>query len=406
MIVNSKVSGKRRLFDKLLVKASITSVVLVAIVICALVFSLLSRGLKTFTHLTIDLPVSIQSISVVNQDSYYNHILLESLRSAYKPLQTIDDIRPISNLLSINYIHILKDQVAAADDDNHDIIIKFSLIPEVQSWWDQPSDHQTNLSKLQLEFLQAMKAKGYINSSFNWGFFTNSASREAEIAGIGGAIVGSLLTLLVCFIVAIPIGIGAGIYLEKFLKQNILKTIIEVTINNLAAVPSIIFGLLGLSILLNLFNIQRSSALVGGLVLAMVILPTVIVITRSAIKSVPQSMMNAALGLGATKMQAVIHHTLPYAMPGIITGVILSLARALGETAPLLMIGMVAFIVDIPTGITDSATTIPVQIFLWSNMPEKIFNEKTAAAIIVLFLFLILLNSLAFYLRKRYEKKW
>jgi phosphate transport system permease protein len=251
-----------------------------------------------------------------------------------------------------------------------------------------------------------MKAKGYINSSFNWGFFTNSASREAEIAGIGGAIVGSLLTLLVCFIVAIPIGIGAGIYLEKFLKQNILKTIIEVTINNLAAVPSIIFGLLGLSILLNLFNIQRSSALVGGLVLAMVILPTVIVITRSAIKSVPQSMMNAALGLGATKMQAVIHHTLPYAMPGIITGVILSLARALGETAPLLMIGMVAFIVDIPTGITDSATTIPVQIFLWSNMPEKIFNEKTAAAIIVLFLFLILLNSLAFYLRKRYEKKW
>lgn len=217
---------------------------------------------------------------------------------------------------------------------------------------------------------------------------------------------GSLLTLLVTLLLSFPIAVATAIYLEEFAPTNKITDFIEVNINNLAAVPSVIFGLLGLAIFINFFGMPRSVPLVGGFVLALMTLPTIIISSRAAIKSVPPSIREAAYGMGASKVQTVIHHVLPLAMPGMLTGTIIGMAQALGETAPLLMIGMVAFIVDTPTGITDSATVLPVQIFLWSDSPERAFVEKTSAAIMVLLAFLICMNSFAVWLRKRLERRW
>ena len=212
--------------------------------------------------------------------------------------------------------------------------------------------------------------------------------------------------MLVTLVLCLPIGVAAAIYLEEFAPKNRWTDIIEVNINNLAAVPSIIFGLLGLAIFLNFFGLPRSAPLVGGLVLALLVLPTIIIASRAALKAVPPSIREAALGVGASHQQAVFHHVLPLAMPGVLTGTIIGMAHALGETAPLLLIGMVAFIVDVPGGVTDAATVLPVQIFLWSDLPEVGFQAKTSAAIIVLLMFLLIMNGLAILLRKRFERRW
>ncbi|MCA3553995.1 phosphate ABC transporter permease PstA [Aestuariivirga sp.] len=255
-------------------------------------------------------------------------------------------------------------------------------------------------------WLDELKQEGRIENSFSWRFFEAGDSREPELAGIRGALVGSLLTVLVAIALALPLGIAAAIYLEEFAPKNKWTDVIEVNINNLAAVPSIIFGLLGLAVFLNFFGLPRSAPLVGGLVLALLVLPTIIIASRAALKAVPPSITEAALGVGASKQQAVFQHVLPLALPGIMTGTILGLARAFGETAPLLMIGMVAFIADIPSGFTSAATVLPVQVFLWSDLPELAFRSKTAAAIIVLLVVLFALNAAAIYLRKRFERRW
>ncbi|MGD9827502.1 MAG: phosphate ABC transporter permease PstA [Hyphomicrobiaceae bacterium] len=262
------------------------------------------------------------------------------------------------------------------------------------------------VSDLDVAFLDDMKKRGMVERHFNWLFLTGGDSREPELAGIRGALVGSLLTLLVTLVLCLPIGVMAAIYLEEFAPKNRLTDLIEVNINNLAAVPSIVFGLLGLAVFLNFFGLPRSAPLVGGLVLALLVLPTIIIASRAALKAVPPSIKEAALGVGASHQQAVFHHVLPLAMPGIMTGTIIGMAHALGETAPLLMIGMVAFIVDVPQGVTDAATVLPVQIYLWSDLPEIAFQSKTAAAIIVLLAFLFVMNGLAIYLRKRFERRW
>ena len=217
---------------------------------------------------------------------------------------------------------------------------------------------------------------------------------------------GSLFTLIVTLLLSFPIGVAAAVYLEEFAPKNRWTDLIEVNINNLAAVPSIIFGLLGLAIFINFFHVPRSVPVVGGLVLTLMTLPTIIISSRAAIKAVPPSIREAAIGVGASPMQVVLHHVLPLAMPGMLTGAIIGMAQALGETAPLLMIGMVAFIVDVPGGFTDPATVLPVQIFLWADSPERAFVEKTSAAIMVLLAFLILMNTLAVVLRKRLERRW
>lgn len=245
-----------------------------------------------------------------------------------------------------------------------------------------------------------------IDTRWNTIFFTKGASREPELAGVWGAVVGSFFTMLITLALSFPLGVAAAIYLEEFAPKNKITAVIEVNINNLAAVPSIVFGLLGLAVFLNFFDLPRSAPLVGGMVLALMTLPTIIIASRAALKAVPPSIREAALGVGASKIQAVFHHVLPLAMPGILTGTIIGMAQALGETAPLLMIGMVAFVVDVPANIFDPSTVLPVQIYMWADFPEPGFQQKTAAAIMVLLGFLVLMNAIAVLLRKRFERRW
>ncbi len=258
----------------------------------------------------------------------------------------------------------------------------------------------------QIAWVDQLKADDRIQKRFNRTFFERGDSREPERAGIKGALFGSLLTLMVTLVLSFPVAVATAIYLEEFAPRNRWTDIIEVNINNLAAVPSIVFGLLGLAIFISFFNLPRSAPIVGGLVLSLMTLPTIIISARAALKSVPPSIRDAALGLGASNLQVVFHHVLPLAMPGILTGTIIGMAQALGETAPLLMIGMVAFIVDVPTSLTDPATVLPVQIFQWADLPEKGFVEKTSAAIMVLLAFLIAMNAIAVFLRRKFERKW
>ncbi len=258
----------------------------------------------------------------------------------------------------------------------------------------------------QVAWIEQLQSSEHLKQGFNWTFFESSDSREPEMAGIRGALTGSLLTLTVTLLLSFPVAVAAAIYLEEFAPRNRWTDLIEVNINNLAAVPSIVFGLLGLAVFINFFHLPRSAPLVGGLVLSLMTLPTIIISSRAALKSVPPSIRDAALGLGASNLQVVTHHVLPLAMPGILTGTIIGMAQALGETAPLLMIGMVAFIVDVPAGIVDPATVLPVQIFQWADLPERGFVEKTSAAIVVLLVFLVCMNALAVYLRRKFERKW
>ena len=262
------------------------------------------------------------------------------------------------------------------------------------------------VSDWQLKSYDQLIQQGLIKTKFNVNFFTKGDSRNPEEAGILGALVGSALTLLITLVLSFPLGVATAIYLEEFAPKNKLTDIIEININNLAAVPSIVFGLLGLAVILNIFGIPRSIPLAGGLVLTLMTLPTVIISSRASLRSVPPSIREAALGLGASKQQAVFHHVVPSAAPGMFTGTIIGMAQALGETAPLLMMGMVAFIVEVPQSIMDPATVLPAQVYLWADSPERGFEEKTSAAIMTLVVFLIVMNSLAVYCRKKLEKKW
>lgn len=262
------------------------------------------------------------------------------------------------------------------------------------------------LSDQQMEWLEKLEAEGNLETKFNWTLFSSGDSREPELAGVAAAMVGSLYSIIVCLIISFPLGVMAALYLESFAPKNRFTSFIEVNINNLAAVPSIVFGLLGLAVFLNFFELPRSAPLVGGMVLSLMTMPTIIIAGRVAIQGVPPSIKEAALAVGASPVQAVFHHVLPLAMPGVLTGTIIGTARALGETAPLLMIGMVAFVVDVPKSILDPATALPVQVYLWSDMPEKGFAERTSAAILVLLAFVGLMNLTAVLLRKKFEIRW
>ena len=267
-------------------------------------------------------------------------------------------------------------------------------------------EEDRRIKDIQLGWIDLLLAEDKLEKRFNTTFFTAGDSREPEQAGIWGAVRGSFFTLAITLALSFPIGVAAAIYLEEFAPNNVWTDIIEININNLAAVPSIIFGLLGLAICSNFGGMPRSTPVVGGLVLTLMTLPTIIIASRASLKSVPPSIREAALGIGASKIQTVVHHVLPLAMPGMLTGTIIGMAQALGETAPLLMIGMVAFIVDVPGSFTDPSTVLPVQIYLWADSPERAFTEKTSAAIMMLLAFLIFMNGAAVYLRKKFEIKW
>ena len=284
-------------------------------------------------------------------------------------------------------------------DDTVDMLLKDKVSRAA------PEDER-RLTDQQIGWIDTLIADGSLKLRFNAAFLSNGDSRDPEQAGVRGALIGSALTLLITLLLSFPIGVGAAIYLEEFAPRNRMTDIIEVNINNLAAVPSIVFGLLGLAMFIALFGLPRSAPLVGGLVLSLLTLPTIIIASRAALKAVPPSIREAALGMGASRLQMVMHHVMPLAMPGMLTGAIIGMARALGESAPLLMIGMVAFIVDVPSGFVDPATALPVQVFLWSDLPERGFVERTSGAIIVLLLFLIVMNATAVILRNKFEKRW
>ena len=289
--------------------------------------------------------------------------------------------------------------------------IKFALDDDADSFFrgyikKETPEKQRRLNDIEINYLEKMNEAGIITYEISDYLFFGSASRNAEIAGIKGAFIGSMLTLAVCFLIAFPLGVATAVYLEEFAPKNKFTELIEININNLAAVPSVVFGILGLAIFINLFGMPRSIPLIGGLVLALMTLPTIIISSRAAIKAVPPSIRDGALAIGASKMQATMHHVVPLAIPGMLTGTIIGMAQALGETAPLLMIGMVAFIVDIPGSITDPGTVLPVQIFMWADFAERMFVHKTSAAIMILLLFLMIMNGGAVWLRRKLERRW
>ncbi len=342
----------------------------------------------------------------------YQGLVKKALQSMFPGVKGRGDKRKLYGLVSPGAAFQLRDMVLQQNDiigkkldvwvpadDDVDMLIKGHINREA-------TETDRRLKDNQLAWIDQLTAEGCIEKKFNRTFFTAGDSREPEQAGIWGAVVGSFLTLVITLLLSFPIGVAAAVYLEEFAPKNRWTDLIEVNINNLAAVPSIVFGLLGLAVFLNFFGLPRSAPVVGGLVLTLMTLPVIIIASRSALKSVPPSIREAALGVGASKMQMVSHHVLPLALPGMLTGTIIGMARALGETAPLLMIGMVAFIVDIPTGFTDPSTVLPVQIFLWADSPERAFVERTSAAIMVLLVFLITMNAAAVILRKRFERRW
>ena len=342
----------------------------------------------------------------------YNGLVKQALLARFPDVSGRSDKRALYALLSSGAEYDLRDRLIGAPellgktetvwllaDDDVDTYLK-----SVDS--NTGEGFEGRLNDKQLGWVKDWLSKEQMELRFNSHFFTGGDSREPELAGIAGAMMGTFFTLVVTLLLSFPIGVAAAVYLEEFAPKNRWTDLIEVNINNLAAVPSIIFGLLGLAIFINFFGLPRSVPLVGGLVLTLMTLPTIIISSRAAIKAVPPSIRQAALGMGASRMQMVSHHVLPLAMPGMLTGAIIGMAQALGETAPLLMIGMVAFIVDVPAGITDPSTVLPVQIFLWSDSPERAFVERTSAAIMVLLAFLIAMNAVAIWMRKRLERRW
>jgi phosphate transport system permease protein len=342
----------------------------------------------------------------------YAAIVRSSLRDLFPDVESRRDRRALNALVGRGATYDLRARVMADPDlvgetltvwvpadDDVDMLMKGNI--------DREADEEgRRLSDQQLGWIDQLESQGRLAKRFNTDFFTKGDSREPESAGIRGAVVGSFYTMLVTLLLSFPLGVAAAVYLEEFAPQNRFTDIIEVNINNLAAVPSIVFGLLGLAVFINFFGLPRSVPLVGGLVLTLMTLPTIIIASRATLKAVPPSIREAALGVGASQLQTVVLHVLPLAMPGMLTGAIIGMARALGETAPLLMIGMVAFIVDVPQGILDPSTALPVQIFLWADSPERAFVERTSAATLVLLCFLIAMNALAVLLRKRFERRW
>jgi phosphate transport system permease protein len=318
---------------------------------------------------------------------------LDSILSTGAPYQLLEMVRADPDLIGT------RQMVELIADDDIDMLVKGYIDRNAAA-----EDRRVNDSTI--AWIERLDSDGLISLNFNTRFFTNGDSREPELAGIGGAAAGSFYTLLVTLALSFPIGVAAALYLEEFAPKNRWTDLIEVNINNLAAVPSIVFGLLGLAMFINLFGLPRSAPLVGGLVLTLMTLPTIIIAGRAALKSVPPSIREAALGVGASKMQTVFQHVVPLAMPGMLTGTIIGMAQALGETAPLLMIGMVAFIVDVPGGPLDPSTVLPVQVYLWADSPERAFVERTSAAIMVLLAFLIAMNTFAVVMRRRFERRW
>ncbi|TNE35732.1 MAG: phosphate ABC transporter permease PstA [Alphaproteobacteria bacterium] len=412
---------KRKRAEKSFRLVGLGAIVIALTLLAILLFSIASKGYSAFiqTYITLDITFEQSVLDKTGEGhpaalkaANYGKLVRDALRAEFPDVKTRKDLRALFGLVSKEASNQLREMVLADPSligrsmpvallasDDVDMVHKGYIDRKAPQ-----SDRRVKDDELR--WLDVLEKSGALSFKFNSGFFTEGDSREPEKAGIAGAMVGSFFTLLVTIAVAFPIGVLTAIYLEEFAPRNRFNDLIEVNINNLAAVPSIVFGLLGLAIFLNVAHLPRSAPVVGGLTLALMTLPTIIIAARSAVRAVPGSIRQAALSLGASTHQTAFHHVLPLAMPGILTGTIIGLSQALGETAPLLMIGMVAFIADIPHSALDPATVMPVQIFLWADSPERAFVEKTSGAILVLLAFFIFMNALAIVLRKKFERRW
>ncbi len=417
----SPISSKRVNKEGLFKLYGLTAIFFAMTMLIFLLITISYKGYSTFfeTRIKLDIyfneelidPTSTRESKTLNSADY-SKLISQSLFTFLNIDKNHPKSKDISSLISYNSFLTVRDHVL----NNPDIIgktKKFDLIAsdDVDQMLKGNIDinvpeENRKITDFQIEAIEKLKLNGNILKVFNKTFFIKSDSREPEVSGILGAIVGSFYCLLVALFISVPLGVSAAIYLQEFAKKNKFTDFIEININNLAAVPSIVFGLLGLSVFINFFHFPRSSPIVGGLVLALMSLPTIVIVTRASLLAVPDTIRDGAMALGASKMQAIFNQVLPLATPGICTGVIISLARALGETAPLLMIGMIAFIPDVPTSITDPATALPAQIFMWADQPERAFIERTSAAILILLSFLIVMNAAAIYIRYKFEKKW
>jgi phosphate transport system permease protein len=402
-------------------RIGLTAVIMGLVFLSMLFISIIGNGYTAFWQTFVQLEIQMDA-GVIDPDGTrdpeiisaadFGGMVKKSLRDMYPEVTGRRDKRTLYGIVSSGASFYLQDYVIANPDrigstiqlwvpadDDVDMLMKGHIDRE-------KPESERRIKDKQIAWIDRLIAQDRIESRFNTTFFTSGDSREPELAGIWGAAMGSFFTLVVTLLLAFPMGVATAIYLEEFAPRNRWTDLIEVNINNLAAVPSIVFGLLGLAVFINFFGMPRSAPLVGGLVLTLMTLPTIIIASRAALKSVPPSIREAALGIGASKMQMVFHHVLPLAMPGMLTGTIIGMAQALGESAPLLMIGMVAFIVDIPASAMDPSTVLPVQIYLWADSPERAFVEKTSAAIMVLLVFLITMNALAVLLRRKFERRW
>ncbi len=382
-----------------------TAIILLGI----LLFKIFSTGISAFNQSYIGVKIEINN-SINSSEIDPRTELRQQLRNMFPELTTRAEKRTLYSLFSTGATYEFEDLLKANEgktiNDYYYFLASDDVDMYVKGTVKREGDSAGRLMSDQLKILDQFEEQNLVELHINKYLLAGADSREPEMAGIKGAIYGTFYAILIAFITSFPLGVLTAIYLEKLAKKNRISDIIETNINNLAAVPSIVFGLLGLAIFLNFFNLPRSAPLVGGLTLGLMTLPTIVIAARSAIKSVPPSIEEAAIGLGSSKVQTIFNFTLPLAMPGILTGTIIGIAQAIGETAPLLMIGMVAFVVDIPGGPMDPATALPVQIYLWADSPERAFVERTSAAIMVLLIFLFLLNITAVYLRKKLEKKW
>ena len=421
LAVISRSLSKRHKQEKRLKIAGIAAITLAIGFLAILMVNIFSNGYTALLQSEVHVNLEIPKEKLLGEDGQidpqksqafnWNGLVKKSFRENFPMVKGMSDQRQLMKLVSDNAGYELRlaiendptllDQNAfwVKTSDDLDMLLKGRIDKSLPEKLRRIKDNQLN-------WINQLEQQGDLRKVFNSSFFTNADSREPESAGILGAIVGSAMALMITIIIALPLAVMAAIYLEYFAPPGRLTDFIEVNINNLAAVPSIVFGLLGLAIFLGFFNMPRSAPLVGGMVLALMTLPTIIIATRASIRAVPTSIRDAALGVGASRMQTALDHVLPLAAPGILTGTIIGIAQALGETAPLIMIGMVAFIVDVPGSITDPATALPVQIFIWSDSAERAFYERSSLAIMVLLIFLISMNLLAVLLRKRFEKRW
>lgn len=346
--------------------------------------------------------IDLRKIDLLIKDSLKKNFQISDFKTEDSSLKNFTQLTPlVSRIASLEIYQQIKKNPNLLNQHN-----KFWISISSKADMYFKYDNSSNLLPNQKQFLDEIKANDKIRKIINYKFLTNPDSREAEISGVAVGIIGSIMVMVIFLALAFPIAIMSAFYLEEFAKKNFLTDLIEISINNLAAIPSIIYGLLGLVVYLQYMHLPRSSSLVGGMTLFMLVLPVIIIATRNTIRSIPQNIRDGAMAIGATKMQVVIHHLLPLSIPGIMTGTILAVSRALGETAPLLMIGMVAFIADIPMSFFDPATVLPVQIFLWSDLQETGFVEKTSLAILMLLIILMMFNLTAILLRKKFERKW